>query len=360
MDAPDEPNAVRRRETIGLDEGLTERQAVADFDQFADRSGYGGLKLESFEYEGAVHATNDLLAYAAPEAEQARDRLALAAMDKPAVMSWDVIADEIVRNRLDGVVPGDPRHQQAARAELVTAMSGPGWDGVQHRREAGPLVAADTRQALDATLARIRQHYETTPGAPHPARYPNRQAAAAAQLLGGEQARTVQDPTRWPAPDPNTRMTAGADGPAPQPAVWSEQRSPQIADPALRAAFSGQAPAAQAVQTAPSLGNGARGSSSGARAHDRAYRQAATNGSVSATHCAGKVAGGLGLVAAGGHAAPAAAAVAAGVEEQPGARRALPHPVQRAVAQQLNRGVGDRPQDLTVTGLPGPDHRVRR
>ncbi len=269
MDAPDEPNAVRRRETIGLDEGLTERQAVADFDQFADRSGYGGLKLESFEYEGAVHATNDLLAYAAPEAEQARDRLALAEMDKPAVMSWDVIADEIVRNRVDGVVPGDPRHQQAARAELVTAMSGPGWDGVQHRREAGPLVAADTKQALDAAMARIRQHYETTPGAPYPARYPNRQAAAAAQLLGGEQARTVQDPTRWPAPDPSTRMTAGADGPAPQPAVRSERRSPEIADPALRAAFSGQAPAAQAVQTAPSLGDGARGSSSGARAHDR-------------------------------------------------------------------------------------------
>jgi hypothetical protein len=112
FDAPAEPNAIRKPQSLGLDEGLTELQTVADFDEFAERAGYDGLVLETPEYAGAIEAAGELLSYAATS-EAERALLAASALDAPVMMRWDVVADEIVRTRLGDVVPHDSQHQQA-------------------------------------------------------------------------------------------------------------------------------------------------------------------------------------------------------------------------------------------------------
>jgi hypothetical protein len=243
IDAPQEPNAVRGRQSLALDEGLTERMATDDFRVFAQRCGYDGLTLDGHQYEGAVEAVDRLVDYAAGPDRQ--DELLRAMLDKPVVMRWEVVADEVVQNRLGDVVPQDPQHQQAARAELVHAMAHDGWVDVQHRSaDGGRLVASDTEATLNAAVNRIRQHYQENPGQPYPSVAPNQ---AAETHLKGEQARGPEGLSQLPPPDPGTRV--------------AHPSSPQITNPALRAALSGQAPAASATQNLPALTDGARGHS---------------------------------------------------------------------------------------------------
>jgi hypothetical protein len=96
IDAEDEPNAVRRPETMGLDEALTELSTMEDFEEFVQRAGYDGLPQPEPEYEGAVHAGNELL-NRATTSKAARSKLLRSALDEPVVMRWDAIADHIVR-----------------------------------------------------------------------------------------------------------------------------------------------------------------------------------------------------------------------------------------------------------------------
>lgn len=133
-------------------------------------------------------------------------------------------------------------------------MAVPEWHGVQNRPNAGPMVAADTKAALDRARGQIEQHYRDYPGSPYPARTPN---PAVNQQAGtsNEQARTVTPPGQQadlgtlPAPDAATRVSI------PAAAGPSQQDLP----PELRV-LSGQAPAAHATRHAPALGDGSRGS----------------------------------------------------------------------------------------------------
>src|SRR6266545_4562890 len=133
--APNEPNALHHPNTIALNEGLTERRSANDFRAFTARAGYEDLVLENHQYEGAVEAVDQLISYAADSERE--DQLVTEALQQPVAMQWDPIANEIVRNQLGDVVPQDPRHQAAARAELVNAMSSPPWHGIQHRPREG-------------------------------------------------------------------------------------------------------------------------------------------------------------------------------------------------------------------------------
>jgi hypothetical protein len=239
IDAPHEPNAVRAPQSIALDEGLTERMATNDFLVFVHRCGYDGLTLDEPQYEGAVEAVDRLVDHAA--GPDRRQDLLRSMLDKPVAMRWDAVANEIVQNRLADVVPQGPRHQQAARAELVHAMAHGGWVGVHQRSTgAGRVVARDTHAALDAAVNRLSQHYQDNPGQHYAAISPNRATGA---HLNGEQARAPMHFSQLPPPDPSTRV------------------DPHIADPALRAALTGQAPAAKATSDARSLNGGTRGRS---------------------------------------------------------------------------------------------------
>lgn len=183
VDAAHEPNAVRSRHSKSFDEGLTEWISVDDVAVFADSAGYGELPDPPAAYPAAYHATNSLLEY--PAGADAARRIADRAIDAPVVMRWDVIADEIVKNKLANVVPRDPQHQQAARAELINAMTQPGWGQLDTSQAiAGPVVAHDTTHALDNATQQVRDHYAQSPGTP----YPTKAASAVAQLhdLGAE------------------------------------------------------------------------------------------------------------------------------------------------------------------------------
>lgn len=114
LDATAEPNAFRRLQSLGLDEGLTEIATIRDFRSFADHAGYQAVPDAEPQYRGAFDATNQVLDHVATGATDRADLLG-AALDSPLVMRWDRIADRAVRNHLP-VVPADPRHQQAARA----------------------------------------------------------------------------------------------------------------------------------------------------------------------------------------------------------------------------------------------------
>lgn len=291
IDAPHEPNAVASKHSKALDEGLTEWAAVDGVAVFADEAGYGQLPDAEPEYSQAYYATNSLLEYAAgPEGAQ---QLANRAIDRPVVMRWDVIADEIVRNRLGDVVPADPAHQQAARAELINAMTQPGWlDLHQTRANVGPAVAQETTQALDEATDRIREHHAKNPSAPYPAKNPNFRVAhaQAQQVQSGPQERVISrggqvDLTKLPPPNPATRMadprqsarpggrqdeaTSGPSGPRAGRSGPRAGRSTGESAPAARNApgqpgsemrfLSGSAPAAMATQHKPDLGDGARG-----------------------------------------------------------------------------------------------------
>ncbi len=228
-DAPNERNAFRGYESKALDEGLTEFQASRRVTAFARQAGYGHHVSQQHAYPGAYVATTELLDYAV---DQPQDRAPLAqrALDQPVVMRWDTIADEIVRNKLANVVPSDPHHQQAARGALVTAMAHQGWHGLQDvDKVAGELAARHTTARLDNAINDISRHYRDSPHEVYPASPPN---------------------TAF-APRDHDQSQAPVKGPSAQ--------TRQAVDPAMRAAFGGQAPASGAIQNAPSLGNGARG-----------------------------------------------------------------------------------------------------
>ena len=282
-DAPNEPNAVRTRESKALDEGLTEYQAKRDVGPFAQHAGYGCMVSNRYEYPAAYQATAQLLAYAAPNPRD-RDQLTQRLLDQRLVMRWDAVADEIVRSRLGGVVPPDPQHQRAARAALVRAMAHPNWQHLEKAREekSGHNVAEYTRERLDAAIQDIGRHYSDLPSKPYPAEPLNHEAAP--QQQGGRQQRTYDQNDRQPTQDLHASVQQASvqqatqryasqqqvaqhglpQGQTPQrrgqpPAPQHGGGRPQQLDPAMRAAFAGNAPAAGATGYTPSLGDGARG-----------------------------------------------------------------------------------------------------
>ncbi|WP_328992476.1 hypothetical protein OG394_39450 [Kribbella sp. NBC_01245] len=239
IDAPLEPNAFRGRESKALNEGLTEYAAVRDTDIFAASTGYGHVTPNAPEYPAAHAATRDLLNYAANSPTE-RNALVDRALAQPVVMRWDVIADHIVRTRLDGVVPADPAHQQAARAELVNAMANNSWHTLEevNYSSIGEAAATSSIEASNQAIGRIEQHYQQFPNHPYPSASPNPAA--------------LQAPSQGIAPTSGQSISQAAG-----PQVNGEQER-RFASPEMRAPFAGQAPAAGAVQTAPKLGNGSR------------------------------------------------------------------------------------------------------
>ena len=215
------------------------------------------------EYQGAVHAGEALLDRATDSPEE-RKQLLESALDQPAVMRWDAVADHIVRNELADVVPPDPAHQQAARAQLVNQMAVAEWDGVQHRPNAGPLTADLTRAGVDRGVGQLREHYEQNPGEPYPAKVPNPAAALATQTeQGGEQQRTMSQAGSEPVPAARSRNSRPADRRAGSAAAGP---APSGRDQEMMRFLDNQPSAAQAVQQRPSLGDGARGAGAPAAA----------------------------------------------------------------------------------------------
>ncbi|WP_157979546.1 hypothetical protein [Kribbella monticola] len=292
MDARSEPNALRKPQSIGLDEGLTELATNADYEQFAQLAGYDDTATPDPEYPGAVHAAGELLDRATTS-EAERADLLTAAIDQPVMMRWDTIAGHIVQNELADTVPSDADHQQAARAHLVNQMGVDEWAVVHELDGLGPTTAELTTEAVDNGVAQIRGHYQNTPDEPYPAKTPNPAAEVAAETGQGEQQRAATqgdrsqaDLANFPAPDAATRLhgpQTGFDQISPNgtqstppsrpeagqsssdPASAGRTKSPQ---PSTRAAgqqgdpmrfLKDQAPAAHATRTAPSLGDGSRG-----------------------------------------------------------------------------------------------------
>ncbi|TDU82513.1 hypothetical protein EV138_7407 [Kribbella voronezhensis] len=285
-DAPQEPNAVRALESIGLDEGLTEVATMEDYDAFVQQAGYDDAEKATPAYAGAVHATGELLDRAT-SSDAERTELLNKAVDQPVAMRFDTIADSIVRNELADSVPPDAEHQQAARAHLVNQMSVEEWAAVHKRDGLGPTTASLTNEGLDNGVAQIREHYQNTPDEPYPAQAPNAAAEVAADTgHQQEQQRTAPTPgrdqpvdlTKLPPPDATTRLpnhTTPGTTPQPIPAA-PEPSSPQTIQPeaqpnpqpAAQATgqngdpmrfLNNQAPAAHATRTTPSLGDGSRG-----------------------------------------------------------------------------------------------------
>jgi hypothetical protein len=291
------PNAIRTVESRALDEGLTEYMAAGDLPLFADPAGYGELLSAGHEYPGAFEATRQLLEYAAPD-PQRRSGVAARALDQPVVMRWDAIADEIVRTRMDGVVPLDPWEQQTARAQLVQAMAHPTWREIEHHhRSAGQIAAHESKRALDEAIRNLHTQYGgrilTAPASPllpdhtidlpQAQREPRTSTGARDDQDMQDLRRFISSPERFRDPsrnfripmpnDPALREPAPQTGNSPVPlGVDSDVARPTAAqqnshdqmhpNPAVAAAFSGQAPAIGAVLHAPSVGDGSRGRSS--------------------------------------------------------------------------------------------------
>jgi len=245
VDAPLEPNAVPSQHSQALDEGLTEWVAVDGVAVFADEAGYGQLPDAVPEYSQVYCATELLLEYAAgtDRAQELADR----AIDAPVVMRWDVIADEIVKNHLGTTVPPDPLHRQAARAELIQAMTRPEWlDVHQTQANVGAAVAQETTQAIGAAADRIREHYLQNPGTPYPAENPNfRVARSAYQHVGGPQERMVSHG--------ELRFLTGT-----APASGATSQRPELRD-GERAAGRAAVPLGKAVAGPDSRGSGSAG-----------------------------------------------------------------------------------------------------
>jgi hypothetical protein len=176
--------------SVAVNEAFVEISTVDDFRDFADQAGYDGVPDPEPEYQGAVQAGNALLDRATNSADE-HAQLVDAVVDKPTVMGWDTVADNIVRNELADVVPPGAEHQQAARAHLVNQMAIPEWDGVQHRPGRGSMVAELTTEGIDRGVGQIREHYQSNPGEPYPAKLPNQAAAVSTEVQNGEQQRAV-------------------------------------------------------------------------------------------------------------------------------------------------------------------------
>ncbi|TDD41959.1 hypothetical protein E1263_42360, partial [Kribbella antibiotica] len=185
VDAPEEPNAVRSAESFGLDEAFTEISTRDQFDEFIRRAGHEGLPKPRLEYPGAVQAGEALLDRVTNSADERR-QLLQTALDQPVAMRWDAVADHVVRTELADVVPPNPAHQQAARAELVNRMATGEWRVVKDRPPLGKVTGEITTEGVDRAVKDLRDHYQQNPGEPYPAKVPNQAAAVAVQ---GEQQR---------------------------------------------------------------------------------------------------------------------------------------------------------------------------
>lgn len=234
MDDPGNPNAVRDFQSRSIDEGLTEFQTIEDFQAFSEEAGYEGLDTPEAQYSSAYEATAQVLDHSAGP-DGSRTEVAKEALDMPVSMRFDALADGVVRNQLDGIVPPDPQHQRAARAEVARGLANSSWKGLS---KAGPGlgdgVARASIEGSDNAVARITQHYQNSPDQPYAATAPNPAAAQATAKASGQ----------------------GMSQATGQQLDGEQQR--QFASPEMRAAFAGQAPAAGAVQTTPKLGNGSR------------------------------------------------------------------------------------------------------
>jgi hypothetical protein len=226
IDALDQPNAVRSELALKVMEGFAEVRAMADFEAFALRAGYGHLPFPKPAYR-ALHAAVDDLVHQATGPRQSRGQLIDVAVRGPGVMHLDQLADAVLRNRLEEVVPTRDSDRRAVRAALLTTMAIPAWLQLTDKvgADTGRAVANAIRRDLNAKVEEIRHHYQGSPRTPYPADVPN---PAAVQLA------TASD---QPA---QAEQAAAASG--------IEMRF-----------LDAQAPASRATSFRPSLGQGARG-----------------------------------------------------------------------------------------------------
>jgi hypothetical protein len=219
IDAPTQANAVRSEHSLGLIEGFAEVRAFADFDAFAVRAGYHGLRLDTPQYPGAYAATRDLMAHVTGPA-YSRDDLIDDASRGPGVMHFDQFAHAVVANKLADFLPDHEAEHRAVRAALIEPMMHAHWPTLpKTSAETGKVVAREIQAALDAKIDEIRRHYRLDPLGPP----------------GGEQ------------------PIAGAES---RPASTAATRADGLDSIRFLAA---QAPAAGAVAQRPRLGQGSRG-----------------------------------------------------------------------------------------------------
>ncbi|MEV6287520.1 hypothetical protein [Kribbella sp. NPDC051770] len=168
IDAPDDPNAVRTAESLGLIEAFAEYRAVEQFETFAVAAGYPDAYLVTPQYPGWYSAMDDLVRQVSGPA---KDRAALLAeaIRGPGALHFDQLADSVVKNRLTHDVPANAIDQRAARAALIPAMTHRLWPALRHRpAESGLMVAGEIRQHLDAAVDAIRHYYRGAPDRPYP------------------------------------------------------------------------------------------------------------------------------------------------------------------------------------------------
>jgi hypothetical protein len=167
-------------------------------------------------------------------------------------MHFDLLAEGVVRNRLEDVVPDRAGDRMAVRAALIETMKHEHWPTLPDRSaRTGEAVAEDIRRGLNAKVDEIRRHYQAHPAQPFPAESPNAEAARAAVPeipTNAGQNRIAQpaagaDLINLPPPAADTRVDA--------PLSLTTMRF-----------LSGQAPATQAIRQAPSLADGSRGAGS--------------------------------------------------------------------------------------------------
>ncbi len=205
----------------------------------------------------SYHTRNEPTAPLEPNAVHAR----------PTIGFDEGLTERAALNDFPVVVPKDPAHQQAARAELVNAMAHDGWTGLHNKEPfVGSMVAHDTRVELNAATNRIRQHYTQNPATPYPARVPN--AGVRQQVSAGEQQRAapmqaqrhgpVHAPRPSQAPPESRPGSLRAVTPPRQPVGATAGAS--YPNREFYMAFSGSQPAAQATSSRPSTGMGERGS----------------------------------------------------------------------------------------------------
>ncbi|MGW6197839.1 hypothetical protein ACWF0M_16975 [Kribbella sp. NPDC055110] len=229
LDAPREANAVRTNHSLGIAEGFAAVRATNDFTTFSELAGYEGLVFDEQQHTGAYAATTALIAQAAGPRVDRRDLINRLSRG-PAVMQFDRLAEGVVRNRLEEVVPGEGVDRRAVRGELIGAMLHPRWEELARRSpEAGRQVAEEIGRAVNSKVDEIRHRFQ----------------------------HTAQEPA--------------ADG-VRQRAVEPVRDSKQAEVPAARF-LNDVAPAAGATGERPSLGDGSRAAAARASAPGRAVGQ---------------------------------------------------------------------------------------
>jgi hypothetical protein len=224
LDAPAERNAVRTAHSLAVVDGFAHVRAAEDFRIFTEIAGHRGLAFSNPQYDGAFTATQGLLQQASgPRVD--RQELISRLAHGPGVMHFDHLADAVLQNRLAEVVPFRAEDRRAVRAALIGTMLHPQWESLAQRpAETGAQVASQIGQALNAKVEEIRYRHH------HASR----------------------------TPSPDSRLT-----PAAEPATARLNKQSTTADPhrpAPEAKFlTGLAPAANAVDQKPLLGDGARG-----------------------------------------------------------------------------------------------------